>query len=68
MQSLDTIVAIRAGGDGNGSYGYEGNTNGVGIAETAQAYTDAVNYAMQNNLKDIELEVNRLVPMMPSEE
>lgn len=62
MQSLDTIVAIRAGD------GFEGLVNGASIADTAQAYTDAVNYAMQNNLQAIELEVNRLVPMMPSTE
>lgn len=68
LQSLDTIIAIRAGGDGNGKYGYEADTNGKSIGDTAEAYTAAVNYAMQNNLKCIELEVNRLVPMMPSEE
>ena len=68
MQSLDTIVAIRAGGDGNGGYGYEGDTKGVSIADTGRIYTEAVNYAMENNLKEIELEVNRLVPMMPSME
>ena len=68
MQSLDTIVAIRAGGDGNGGYGYAGDTKGVSIADTGRIYTEAVNYAMENNLKEIELEVNRLVPMMPSME
>lgn len=69
LQSLDTIVAVRARRDDIvGSYGYEGSTNGSSIAETAQAYTDAINYAMQNNLKVIELEVNRLVPLMPSTE
>mmetsp|Transcript_45130 Transcript_45130/g.94661 ORF Transcript_45130/g.94661 Transcript_45130/m.94661 type:complete len:199 (-) Transcript_45130:37-633(-) len=68
MQSLDTIVAIRAGGDGSGGYGYEGITNGGSISVTAEAYTAAVNYAMQNNLEEIELELNRLVPMMPSSE
>lgn len=67
MQSLDTIVAIRAGGDASGGYGYDGDTNGASIADTAEAYTDAINYAVQNNLKDIELELNRLVPMMPTE-
>ena len=68
MMSLDTIVAIRAGGDGNGGYGYEGDTNGASIADTAQAYTDAITFAQQNGLKEIELEVNRLVPLMPSTE
>lgn len=68
MQSLDTIVAVRAGGDGGGGYGYEGDTKGRSISDTAQAYTDAINYAMQNSLKEIELEVNRLVPLMPSAE
>mmetsp|Transcript_8170 Transcript_8170/g.20097 ORF Transcript_8170/g.20097 Transcript_8170/m.20097 type:complete len:197 (+) Transcript_8170:102-692(+) len=68
MQSLDTIVAIRAGGDDSGGYGYEGNTNGVSISDTAQAYSSAIEYAMQNDLKEIQLEVNRLVPMMPSTE
>lgn len=68
MQSLDTIVAIRAGDDGLGGYGYQGFTVGASIAETARAYTNAIEYAMQNNFKDIELEVNRLVPLMPSTE
>ena len=68
MMSLDTIVAIRAGADGNGGYGYEGDTNGASIADTAQAYTDAITFAQQNGLKEIELEVNRLVPLMPSTE
>lgn len=68
MQSLDTIVAIRAGNDSKGGYGYEGDTKGKSIADTGQAYTDAVNYATQNGLKGIELEVNRLVPLMPSTE
>jgi hypothetical protein len=68
IQSLDTIVAIRAGGDGRGCHGYEGCTNGASIADTAQAYTDAIKYAMQNNLKDIELEINRLVPLIPTTE
>jgi len=67
IQSLDTIVAIRAGCDGNGE-GYEGNTSGASIGDTASVYTAAVNYAMENQLKEIELEVNRLVPMMASEE
>ena len=68
IQSLDTIVAIRAGGDGRGWYGYEGSTNGASIADTAQAYTDAIKYAMQHNLKHIELEINRLVPLIPTTE
>ena len=68
IQSLDTIVAIRAGGDGRGWYGYDGSTIGASIAETAQAYTDAIKYAMQNNLKHIELEINRLVPLIPTTE
>ncbi|KAL3781749.1 hypothetical protein HJC23_004848 [Cyclotella cryptica] len=67
IQSLDTIVAIRAGFDGNGE-GYEGNTSGASIGDTASVYTAAVNHAMENQLKEIELEVNRLVPMMASEE
>lgn len=71
MQSLDTIIAIRAGGDGSGdggAYGFEGDVNAKSIADTAQAYTDAINYAMENNLKSIELELNRLVPLMPATE
>ena len=42
------------------------NSNGKPIAETAQCYTDAINHAVQNGLKGIELELNRLVPLMPS--
>ena len=68
MQSLDTIVAIRAGGDGSGGYGYEGDTRGFSIGDTAQTYTDAINYAMENGEKGVELEVNRLVPLVPTEE
>lgn len=64
IQSLDTIITIRAGEKG----GYEGDTCGASIADTAQAYTAAINYAAENQLSEIELEVNRLVPMMPSEE
>jgi hypothetical protein len=69
MQSLDTIVAIRVVGDDDSSgtcYRYEKSTNGACIADTAQAYSDAIKYAMQNNIKGIELEVNRLVPLIPS--
>lgn len=67
MQSLDTIVAIRVvDGDGSGIYSYEKSTIGACIADTAQAYSDAIKYAMQNNIKGIELEVNRLVPLIPS--
>ncbi len=69
LQSLDTIVAVRASsGNSDGSFGYESSTNGATIADTAQAYTNAINYAMQNKLQVIELEVNRLVPLMPSTE
>ena len=70
LQSLDTIVAIRASscGGSKGRFGYESSTNGATIADTAQAYTNAINYAMQNKLEVIELEVNRLVPLMPSTE
>ena len=69
MQSLDTIVAIRVvDDDGSGIHRYEKSTNGACIADTAQAYSDAIKYAMQNNIKGIELEVNRLVPLIPSTE
>mgnify|MGYP000081705166 CR=1 FL=1 len=68
MQSLDTIIVIRADGDRSVGYGFEWDTNGASIANTAKAYTDAINYAMENNLKDIELELNRLFPLMPSTE
>eukprot|EP00579_Thalassiosira_antarctica_P025851 CAMPEP_0202024826 /NCGR_PEP_ID=MMETSP0905-20130828/54981_1 /ASSEMBLY_ACC=CAM_ASM_000554 /TAXON_ID=420261 /ORGANISM="Thalassiosira antarctica, Strain CCMP982" /LENGTH=194 /DNA_ID=CAMNT_0048587557 /DNA_START=77 /DNA_END=661 /DNA_ORIENTATION=- len=68
LQSLDTIIAIRSGGDGSGEYGYEGNTNACSISDTAEAYSAAINYAMQNNLNEIELEVNRLVPLRPAPE
>ena len=64
IQSLDTIVAIRAGTE----VGYEGDTSGKVIGDTAAVYTAAVNYAMENSLGEIELEVNRLVPMMATEE
>ena len=40
--------------------------NAKSIADTAEAYTNAINYAVQNGLKEIELELNRLVPLMPS--
>ena len=63
---LRKVVAIRAGGDGNGSYGYERDVNAKSIADTAEVYTNAINYAVQNGLKEIELELNRLVPLLPS--
>ena len=62
IQSLDTIVTIKAGD------GYEEDVCEKSIAETAEAYTAAINYAVEHKLSEIELEVNRLVPMMPSEE
>jgi len=36
------------------------------IAKVAEAYTAAINFAVENGLSEIQLEVNRLVPMMPS--
>ena len=67
LQSLDTIVAMRAGrrdGDGDGGgYGVDRDTRGHGIEATAAAYTAAINYAVEHKLPDIELEVNRLVPL-----
>lgn len=65
---MDTIVAIRAGIDGEGNYAYESDVREATIQNTAQAYTEAINFAMANGLPSIELEVNRLVPMMPSQE
>jgi len=60
LQSLDTIVAIRAGDS------LDCVTNGMEIAKVAEAYTAAINFAVENGLSEIQLEVNRLVPMMPS--
>lgn len=60
LQSLDTIVAIRAGDS------LDFVTNGMEIAKVAEAYTAAINFAVENGLSEIQLEVNRLVPMMPS--
>ena len=68
ISSLDTIVAVRVGNDGDGNYGYESIVRETPIQDTAQAYTEAINYAMANGIKTIELEVNRLVPMMPSQD
>jgi hypothetical protein len=68
ISSLDTIVSIRAGIDGEGNYAYESDVREATIQNTAQAYTEAINFAMANGLPSIELEVNRLVPMMPSQE
>ena len=70
IQSLDTIVSIRAGknnGDDEHSL-FEGDTKGASIGDTAKIYTEAINYAMERGLDGIELEVNRLVPLMPSGE
>ena len=66
VQSLDTIVRIATPTSGNGGSGYESDVNGKSSADTAQAYTDSINYAVQNGLGSIELELNRLVPLMPS--
>jgi hypothetical protein len=68
ISSLDTIVAVRVGNDGDGNYGYEKNVRETPIQDTAQAYTEAINFAVANNIPSIELEVNRLVPMMPSQD
>jgi len=68
LSSLDTIVAIRAGNDGEGNYAYYSDVRESSIQNTAQAYTEAINFAMTNSLPSIELEINRLVPMMPSQE
>lgn len=67
ISSLDTIVAIRVGNDADG-YGYENIVRETPIQDTAQAYTEAINFAVANNIPSIELEVNRLVPMMPSQD
>jgi hypothetical protein len=61
IQSLDTIVSIRAGE-------YVGDTCQKKIGEVARVYTDAINYAMENQLSGIELEVNRLVPLRAAED
>mmetsp|Transcript_24132 Transcript_24132/g.50273 ORF Transcript_24132/g.50273 Transcript_24132/m.50273 type:complete len:197 (-) Transcript_24132:187-777(-) len=66
MQSLDTIVAIRAGPDDGGGYGYVGDVSEANLSTTAEVYTQAINYAVQNKLPSIQLELNRLVPMMAS--
>jgi hypothetical protein len=68
ISSLDTIVAVRVGNDGDGNYGYENIVREAPIQDTAQAYTEAINFAVANNIPSIELEVNRLVPMMPSQD
>lgn len=68
ISSLDTIAAVRAGNDGEGNYAYECDVREQTIQNTAQAYTEAINFAMANSLPSIELEINRLVPMMPSQE
>ena len=68
ISSLDTIAAVRAGNDGEGNYAYECDVREQTIQNTAQAYTEAINFAMTNSLPSIELEINRLVPMMPSQE
>ncbi|KAL7464217.1 hypothetical protein ACHAXS_004551 [Conticribra weissflogii] len=66
MQSLDTIVAIRAGPGDDGGYVYEGDVSEANLSTTAEVYTQAINYAVQNKLPGIQLELNRLVPMMAS--
>jgi hypothetical protein len=58
IQSLDTIVSVRVG-----EGAYEGDTCGAKIADVARIYTEAIHYARENELGDIELEVNRLVPL-----
>ena len=68
ISSLDTITFIRAGNDGEGNYAYEIDVRETSIQNTAQAYSEAINFASANSLPSIELEINRLVPMMPSQE
>ena len=68
ISSLDTIAAIKAGSDGEGNHAFEMDVREQSIQNTAQAYTEAINFAVANGLPSIELEMNRLVPMMPSQE
>lgn len=64
IQPLDTIVAISAGGEG----GYQGSTSQVDLDATAAVYTAAIEYAMANDFKEVELEMNRLVTLQATSE
>ena len=76
IQPLDTIVSISAGSDGgedvdgsnNNGEGYSGDTSGANLDATAAVYTAAIEYAMENDLKVITLEMNRLVTLKATSE
>mmetsp|Transcript_27454 Transcript_27454/g.41576 ORF Transcript_27454/g.41576 Transcript_27454/m.41576 type:complete len:187 (-) Transcript_27454:151-711(-) len=66
IQPFDTIVKISA----QGGNGYEKITNSLGIEQTAEAFSGAVYHAMEHDLIDIDLVLNRLIKLnyMPPEE
>ena len=67
IQPLDTIVSISAGGEGGGK-SFSGDTSGRDIDFTAKVYTEAIEFAMEKGLKEIGLEMNRLVTLQATGE
>ena len=67
IQPLDTIVSISAGDEGEG-VSFSGDTSGRNIDFTAKVYTEAIEFAMEKGLKEIGLEMNRLVTLQATGE
>ena len=67
IQPLDTIVSISAGGEGEGK-SFSGDTSGRDIDFTAKVYTEAIEFAVEKGLKEIGLEMNRLVTLQATGE
>ena len=67
IQPLDTIVSISAEDEGKGK-SFSGDTSGRDIDFTAKVYTEAIEFAMEKGLKEIGLEMNRLVTLQATGE
>ena len=67
IQPLDTIVSISAGDEKEGM-SFSGDTSGRDIDFTAKVYTEAIEFAMEKGLKEIGLEMNRLVTLQATGE
>jgi len=66
LRAQDTIVSISSGSQEGGEHGpgyYSHSVREANLEDTGQVYTKAVEHATANGLKDITLEINRLVAL-----
>lgn len=66
LRAQDTIVSISSGSQEGGELGpgyYSHSVREANLEYTAQVYSKAVEHATANGLKDITLEINRLVAL-----